>query len=73
MSSRYLNPPESKDISSFEALVANSREELQDAARSAADAVSSRLKVGDYNGASEYLFDMVVQSMMINLREPPRK
>jgi len=73
LSERYLSPPESKDMKSFEAMVANSGEDLQDAARSAADAVSSRLKVGDYKGASEYVFDMVVQSIMINLREPPRK
>lgn len=73
MSKRYLSPPESKDMKSFEAMVANTREDLQDAARSAADAVTSRLKIGDYKGASEYIFDMVVQSIMINLREPPRK
>jgi hypothetical protein len=60
-------------MKSFEAMVANSREDLQDTARSAADAVSSRLKVSDYKGASEYVFDMVAQSILINLREPPRK
>jgi hypothetical protein len=60
-------------MKSFEAMVANIGEDLQDAARSAADSVSSRLKVKDYKGAAEYIFDMVVQSIMINLREPPRK
>jgi len=60
-------------MKSFEAMVTNNRGDLQDAARSAADAIMSRLKVNDYKGASEYVFDMVVQSIMINLREPPRK
>ncbi|WXG41594.1 MAG: hypothetical protein WED07_12660 [Candidatus Freyarchaeum deiterrae] len=73
MSDRYLSPPDSKDMKSFEAMVANSGEDLQDSARSAADAISSRLKVRDYKGASEYVFDMVAHSIMINLREPPRK
>lgn len=73
MSERYLSPPDSKDMKSFEAMIANSGEDLKDAARSAADAISSRLKVKDYKGASEYVFDMVAQSIMINLREPPRK
>lgn len=73
MSERYLSPPESKNMKSFETMVANIGEELQDSARSAADAVSSRLKVRDYKGAAEYIFDMVTQSIMINLREPPRK
>jgi hypothetical protein len=73
LSEKYLSPPESKDMKSFEAMVAKSTEDLQDAARSAADAISSRLKVGDHKGAAEYVFDMVAQSIMINLREPPRK
>ncbi len=73
MSEKYLSAPEGKDMASFEAMVANVGEDLQDAARSAADSVSSRLRVGDYKGAAEYVFDMVIQSMMLNLREPPRK
>lgn len=73
MSEKYLSAPEIKDMESFEAMVRNVGEDLQDAARSAADSVSSRLKVGDYKRAAEYVFDMVIQSIMLNLREPPRK
>ncbi|MGQ9719995.1 MAG: hypothetical protein ACUVXA_01590 [Candidatus Jordarchaeum sp.] len=73
MSEKYLSAPDNKDMDSFNAMVVNVGEDLQDAARSAADSVSSRLKVGDFKGASEYVFDMVIQSIMINLREPPRK
>ncbi|MHA1604801.1 MAG: hypothetical protein ACTSWF_09155 [Candidatus Freyarchaeota archaeon] len=73
MSEKYMSVPESRDMESFEAMVANVGEDLQDAARSAADSITSRLKVNDYNGAAEYVFDMVVQSIMINLRDPPQK
>ncbi|MEX2704414.1 MAG: hypothetical protein Q6352_003975 [Candidatus Freyrarchaeum guaymaensis] len=73
MSEKYMSVPESRDMESFEAMVANVGEDLQDAARSAADSITSRLKVNDYKGAAEYVFDMVVQSIMINLRDPPQK
>ncbi|MHA1580801.1 MAG: hypothetical protein ACTSUQ_14410 [Candidatus Freyarchaeota archaeon] len=73
MSEKYMSVPESRDMESFEAMVANVGEDLQDAARSAADSITSRLKVNDYNGAAEYVFDMVVQSIMINLPDPPQK
>lgn len=47
--------------------------EFMDAARSAADSISARLKEGDMKRAAEYVFDMVVQSIMVNELEAPRK
>ncbi|MEM2136199.1 MAG: hypothetical protein Q6366_017760 [Candidatus Freyarchaeota archaeon] len=73
MSERYLSAPSSKDMAAFEAMVQNVREDLQDAARSAADSVSSLLRAGDFKRAADYIFDMVAQSLLINLLEPPRK
>ncbi|MBS7247056.1 MAG: hypothetical protein QXN15_04285 [Candidatus Jordarchaeales archaeon] len=72
--SKYLSPPSEADVELFERMLRNvGVEEFMDAARSAADTVSARLKEGDVNGAAEYVFDMVVQSVMVNRLEAPRK
>jgi len=72
--SRYLNPPDDSDVELFEKMLRNvGVDEFLDAARSAADSVSAKLRGGDMKGAAEYVFDMVVQSIMVNNLEPPRK
>lgn len=72
--SKYLSPPNKADAELFEKMLRNvGVEEFLDAARSAADSVSARLKEGDMKGAAEYVFDMVVQSLMVNELEAPRK
>lgn len=72
--SRYLSPPSEADVELFEKMLRNvGVDEFLDAARSAADSVSARLREGDMRGAAEYVFDMVVQSVMVNQLEAPRK
>ncbi len=71
---KYLSPPSKSDLELFEKMLKNvGVDEFLDAARSAADFVSARLKEGDLKRAAEYVFDMVVQSVIVNQLEAPRK
>lgn len=69
----WKEAPSEEDLKNFKQYVENAREDLHTIARNDAEMISSKVKEEDYKAAAEFVLDMVINSILVNNTESPRK
>ena len=69
----WKESPSEEDLKNFKQYVENASEDLYTIARNDAEMISSKVKEGNFKVAAEFVLDMVINSVLVNNTESPRK
>ena len=69
----WKEAPSEEDLKNFKQYVENASEDLYTIARNDAEMISSKVKEGNFKVAAEFVLDMVINSVLVNNTESPRK
>ncbi|MHA1721456.1 MAG: hypothetical protein ACTSXW_00075 [Candidatus Baldrarchaeia archaeon] len=69
----WKESPSEEDLKNFKQYVENACEDLYTIARNDAEMISSKVKEGNFKVAAEFVLDMVINSVLVNNTESPRK